>query len=91
MTATATATRKLSDRGHRILFELALHDGQWVDVIDIYTRLGLTSHQVRNALNELISAGIAERKRSLVASKTGCRRTHRTCLRLTDKTSEASA
>ena len=92
MTATATATPKLSDRAHRIVFELALHGGQWVDVADIYTRLGLNSHQVRNALKELITAEMAERKRRPVASESGCRRTHRTYFRLTDVTkSEAPA
>lgn len=92
MTVTATAARKLSDRAHRIVFELALHGGEWVDVADIYTHLGLTSHQVRSALNELIVAEMAERKRRPVASDTGCRRTHRTYFRLTDDTpNEASA
>ncbi|MFK0159104.1 MarR family transcriptional regulator [Streptomyces sp. NPDC090493] len=92
MTVTATTARPLSDRAHRIVFELALHDGDWVDVTAIYTRLGLNSHQVRSALNELLSAGMAERRRCPVRSETGCRRTHRTDFRLTDETpSEASA
>jgi predicted transcriptional regulator len=92
MTATATTARKLSDRAHRILFELALHDGEWVDVTTIYTSLGLNSHQVRSALNELLAARMAERERRPMRSETGCRRTHRTYFRLTDDTtSEASA
>ncbi|MEV8344529.1 MarR family transcriptional regulator [Streptomyces niveus] len=92
MTATATPVRKLSDRAHRVVFELALHDGEWVDVTAIYTRLGLNSHQVRSALNELISEGMAERERRPVSSDTGCRRTHRTYFRLIDDTTnEASA
>ncbi|MGA5451880.1 hypothetical protein ACPCVO_35125 [Streptomyces umbrinus] len=86
-----TATRKLSDRAPRIVFELALHDGEWVAVEAIYTRLGLNSHQVRSSLNELISAGIAERTRRPARSDTGCGRTHRTCFRMTDEApSEAS-
>jgi predicted ArsR family transcriptional regulator len=92
MTATATAARPLSDRAHRIVFELALHGGEWVDVTTIYTSLGLNSHQVRSALNELLAAGTAERERRPTRSETGCRRTHRTYFRLIDDTtSEASA
>lgn len=92
MTATATAARKLSDRAHRIVFTLAVYGGEWVDVTTICTSLGLNSHQVRGALNELISAGMAERERRRKRSETGCRRTHRTYFRLTDETTnEASA
>ncbi|MER6616394.1 hypothetical protein [Streptomyces xantholiticus] len=91
-TATDTRTRDFSDRAHRVLFELALHhpDGEWVDVASICTGLGLNSHQVRAALNELRVAGMAERNRRYVRDETG-RRTHRTFFRLTDHTtSEAS-
>lgn len=90
MTTTATRTH-LSDRAHRVLFELALHpDGEWVDVAVISSGLGLNSHQVRHALNELRIDGLAERKRHMVRSEAG-RRTNRTYFRLTDTTSEASA
>ncbi|MFE4575747.1 hypothetical protein [Streptomyces chartreusis] len=91
MTTTAPRARRLSDRAHRIDFELALHNGKWVDVTAIYTTLGLNSHEVRSALNELISAGMAERERRPAPSETGCRRTHRTYFRLAKTSSEASA
>ncbi|MDR3082359.1 MAG: hypothetical protein LBV60_15780, partial [Streptomyces sp.] len=57
----------------------------------IHTNLGLTSHQVRSALAELISAKMAERERRPAASTTGCRRTHRTFFRLTDTTGEKAS
>jgi predicted ArsR family transcriptional regulator len=92
MTTASTRTRNFSDRAFRVLYELALHpDGDWVDVTSIYTGLGLNSHQVRRALNELRTVGMAERDRRYVRDDTG-RRTHRTYFRLTDDTnSEASA
>ncbi|MGP4048275.1 hypothetical protein [Streptomyces sp. 2A115] len=93
MTTTAPAhTSKLSDRAHRVLFQLALHpDGEWVDVTSIYTSLGLNSHEVRSALTELRTAGMTERKRRMALSRTTSRRTHRTYFRLTDdNTSEAA-
>ncbi|MEU1275389.1 hypothetical protein [Streptomyces sp. NPDC005799] len=94
MINTATVqTQKFSDRAHRILFELALHpDGEWVDVTSIYSSLGLNSHQVRGALTELRTAGMAERKRRMARSQATGRRTHRTYFRLTeDNASEACA
>jgi predicted transcriptional regulator len=91
LTTTAPPRRKLSDRAHRIIFELALRDGEWVDVTTIYTGLGLNSHQVRSALNELISAGKAERERRPVRSEDGCRRTHRTYFRLVAETSNETS
>ncbi|MGY4935960.1 MarR family transcriptional regulator [Streptomyces sp. 900116325] len=93
MTSTDTRTRNFSDRAHRVLFELALHpDGTWVDVAAICTGLGLNSHQVRRAVNELLTAGMAERKWRYVRHATTGRRTKRTYFRLTDTTtSEATA
>lgn len=86
MTTPVTSTRPLSDRAHRVLFQLALHpDGEWVAVASICKGLSLNSHQVRGALNELRTAGMAERRRCY----DGKRRTHRTYFRLTDTTSEA--
>ncbi|MFJ7004166.1 hypothetical protein ACIQU7_23465 [Streptomyces albidoflavus] len=80
---------KLSDRAHRVLLELARRpDGAWVSVASIHTSLGLTSHQVRPALNELRVGGLAERQRVYVRTDTGLR-THRTSFRLIDTTSEA--
>ncbi|MEU9354975.1 hypothetical protein AB0D65_29270 [Streptomyces griseoloalbus] len=92
MNATANPpTRDFSDRAHRVLFQLALHpDGEWVDIASIYTGLGLNSHQVRAAVNELRIAGMAERRRRYVRDASG-RRTHRTYFRLIETTSEASA
>ncbi|MFJ4880086.1 hypothetical protein ACIP93_33430 [Streptomyces sp. NPDC088745] len=91
MSTTTTERPSLSDRAHRALFQLALHvDGEWVEVADICTGLGLNSHQIRHALKELRDAGMAERRRRYVRAVTG--RTHRTYFRLTgNPTSEASA
>ncbi|MFD5856023.1 hypothetical protein [Streptomyces chartreusis] len=91
MNATTPRARRLSDRAHRIDFELALYNGKWVGVTAIYTALGLNSHEVRSALNELISAGMAERQRRPVPTESGCRRTHRTYFRLAKTSSEDSA
>lgn len=92
MTGTATPARQLSDRAHRMVFELALHSGEWVDVTSICTSLGLSSHAVRGALTELRTAGMAERQRRMARSRATGRRTHRTYFRLTDdNTSEAAA
>ncbi|MFF1600847.1 hypothetical protein ACFVYV_25615 [Streptomyces mirabilis] len=92
MTTTHTRTRRLSDRAHRVLFQLALHpDGEWVDLASIYTGLGLNSHQVRSAVTELRNAGMAERRYRYLSNETG-RRFKRTDFRLTNDTpSEASA
>lgn len=91
MTTANTRTRNFSDRAHRVLFQLALHpDGEWVDVAAIYSGLGLSSHQVRRAVNELRTAGMAERKQRYVRHKVTGRRTKITYFRLTDDTSEAS-
>ncbi|MFE6639491.1 MarR family transcriptional regulator [Streptomyces tendae] len=79
----------LSDRAHRVLFELVLRDGEWVEVARICDSLGLNSHQIRRAANDLRAAGVAERRRDYVRADTG-RRTHRTFFRATE-TSEASA
>ncbi|MFI8206701.1 MarR family transcriptional regulator [Streptomyces sp. NPDC085937] len=89
-TTVTTSTRDLSDRAHRVLFQLALHpDGEWVAVASICKGLSLNSHQVRAALNELRTAGMAERRRCYV--RDDGHRTHRTYFRLTDTASEASA
>ncbi|MFE2188560.1 MarR family transcriptional regulator [Streptomyces sp. NPDC059455] len=90
MTTANSRTRDLSDRAFRVLHTLTLHpEGDWVDVGAICTSLGLTSHQVRRALLDLHTAGMAERDRRYVRDETG-RRTHRTYFRLTDDISEAS-
>lgn len=92
-TTANTRTRNFSDRAHRVLFELAVHpDGTWVDLVAIYTSLGLNSHQVRRAVNELLTAGMAERRWRYVRDARTGRRAKRTYFRLTDTTnSEASA
>ncbi|MCX5182672.1 MarR family transcriptional regulator [Streptomyces sp. NBC_00268] len=93
MTSTADSrSRDFSDRAHRVLFELALHPGgEWVDIVSIYRSLGLNSHQVRSAVNELRAAGMAERNRRFVYDDETGRRTHRTYFRLMDIPSEAAA
>ncbi|MDI3102013.1 hypothetical protein QJ054_33805 [Streptomyces sp. AN-3] len=78
-----------SDRAHRVLFELVLRDGDWVEVTNICHSLGLNSHQIRRAVNDLCAAGVAERRREYVRAETG-RRTHRTYFRATES-SEALA
>jgi DNA-binding IclR family transcriptional regulator len=89
MTAPA---QRLSDRAFRVLHVLTTQpDGEWVDVTDIYTSLGLNSHQVRDALSQLRRAGMAESKRRMARHSTTHRRTHRTFFRLANDTSEASA
>lgn len=88
VTAPRPRTRALSDRAHRVLFTLVLRpDRVWVDLVVIYTALGLNSHQVRTAVNELRKAGMAERRYRYETTETG-RRVKHTEYRLT---SEASA
>jgi hypothetical protein len=91
VTATLPRTRALSDRAHRVLFQLALHpDGEWVDLASIYTPLELNSHQVRTAVNELRRTGMAGRRYRYETTETG-RRVKHTEYRLTNNTpSEAS-
>ncbi|GAA5070307.1 hypothetical protein [Streptomyces similanensis] len=86
-----TTTAHLSDRAHRVLFQLALRRGDgWVDVASICAGLGLNSHQVRRAITELHTAGMAERKRCILRDAGG-RRVKHTYFRLIDTTSEARA
>ncbi|WP_328491191.1 hypothetical protein [Streptomyces zaomyceticus] len=90
-TSTTTDRPRLSDRAHRIQSQLSRHhaDGEWVAVASICDGLGLNSHEIRSALAELVTAGVAQRQRSFIC-RDG-RRTHCTSFRLTDNTREVSA
>ncbi|MER7951992.1 hypothetical protein ABTY59_31835 [Streptomyces sp. NPDC096079] len=91
MTTSTTTRPRLSDRAHRIHFQLRVNhtEGEWVEVAALCAGLDLTSHEVRSALAELVSAGVVERERSYIRREG--HPTHRTSFCLADYTSEVSA
>ncbi|MGW0033068.1 hypothetical protein ACWDXD_25035 [Streptomyces sp. NPDC003314] len=91
-TSTASRTRRIHDRAHRILFALELHPrGEWVDTSSISSVLGLSSHELRYAFGELQEEGRIEMDRRRIRSAAG-RPTYRSFYRLADQDdSEASA